>query len=91
MKGLVQASKDAAAKGYPGKLSGTSNVHFAKKYGIAPIGTVAHEWFMGIAAITNDYKNANELGLKYWTGTFGRGVSTTVANIGCAWLIVSRP
>ncbi|KAF2151931.1 nicotinate phosphoribosyltransferase [Myriangium duriaei CBS 260.36] len=73
MQGLIEASKDAASKGYPGKLSGTSNVHFAKRFGVMPIGTVAHEWFMGIAAITNDYKNANELGLQYWVGTFGRG------------------
>ncbi|PSK34196.1 hypothetical protein B9Z65_8522 [Elsinoe australis] len=73
LQGLVQAGKDAAAKEYPGKLTGTSNVHMAMQFGIPPIGTVAHEWFMGLAAVTNDYKNANELGLKYWVGTFGQG------------------
>jgi nicotinate phosphoribosyltransferase len=72
-KGLVEAAKELMDG--PGKLSGTSNVHFAMKYGIPPIGTVAHEWFMGVAAVTNDYENANELGLKYWVGTFGPGAS----------------
>jgi nicotinate phosphoribosyltransferase len=74
IQGLIEAQKQAEAKGYPGKLTGTSNVHFAEKYGIAPIGTMAHEWFMGIAAETNDYVNANRLGIEYWSKTFGEGV-----------------
>jgi nicotinate phosphoribosyltransferase len=71
IKGLVRASKESGLKG---KLTGTSNVHLAMKHGIAPVGTVAHEWYMGIAAITNNYEEANELGLGYWVGCFGEGV-----------------
>ncbi|WYZ44017.1 hypothetical protein EsH8_VII_000453 [Colletotrichum jinshuiense] len=70
-RGLVKASKEAEKKGLPGKLSGTSNVHLAMRFGIPPVGTVAHEWFMGIAAIHNDYKSATELALRYWVGCFG--------------------
>lgn len=71
IKGLVRASKE---KDLPGKLTGTSNVYFAMKHNIPPVGTVAHEWYMGIAALTNDYEHANERGLQYWLDCFGKGV-----------------
>ena len=71
IQGLVRASKEDSL---PGKLTGTSNVYFAMEHGIPPVGTVAHEWYMGIAAITDDYEHANELGLKYWLACYGEGV-----------------
>ncbi|KAF1982497.1 nicotinate phosphoribosyltransferase [Aulographum hederae CBS 113979] len=74
VKGLLEVQEEAKRQGYSGKLAGTSNVHFAMKHGIPPVGTVAHEWFMGVAAITNRYEDANELALQYWVGTFGEGV-----------------
>ena len=48
---------------------GTSNVHFAHKYGVKPIGTHAHEWFMFHAARFG-YKVANSMSLDRWVKVY---------------------
>ena len=74
MQGLIEANREASSKGFAGKIVGTSNVHLAMKYGVKPLGTIAHEWFMGIAAVTDNYTSATETALASWIGTFGKGV-----------------
>jgi len=59
---LIRASHDMPDKG---RVVGTSNVHFAHKYGITPVGTIAHEWFMAIGAMKG-YENANSIALDLW-------------------------
>ncbi|KAF8556159.1 nicotinate phosphoribosyltransferase [Imleria badia] len=53
----------------PGVFFGTSNAYFAKKYGIHPVGTIAHEWFMGVAALKG-YEGANAKALALWQETY---------------------
>lgn len=50
-------------------LVGTSNVHFAKQFGIRPIGTHAHEWFMFHAG-QNGYRLANKSAMDAWTAAY---------------------
>lgn len=50
-------------------LAGTSNVHLARKFGISPVGTLAHEWIMFHAA-QGGYRAANALALDAWTAVY---------------------
>lgn len=74
MQGLKTASRKVNFPhlGNKGRVS-TSNVHFARLFAFDPVGTVAHEWFMGIASITN-YEVANEAAMRYWVSCYGEGV-----------------
>lgn len=60
---------EALVKNQNSKFIGSSNVHFAMKYGIKPIGTHAHEWFMFHAA-EYGFKMANELALEHWVDVY---------------------
>ena len=52
-----------------GNFVGTSNVHLAHKYNLKAIGTMAHEWIMGISALEG-LRHANRHALKIWSKVF---------------------
>jgi len=60
--------KELSKTGRPSFL-GTSNLHFAMKYRLTPIGTHAHEWFMFHSA-KYGCKMANNLALKHWVDVY---------------------
>lgn len=59
-------------------LMGSSNVHFAQKFNLRPIGTLAHEWVMFHGAVAG-YKKANPLAMDAWIQVFNRdlGIALT--------------
>lgn len=57
--------------------AGTSNVFFAMKYGMKPIGTFPHEWVMFHGA-TFGYKRANFLSLEDWIDVYQGDLGTAL-------------
>lgn len=60
---------------------GTSNVYFAMKYGVKPIGTMAHEWLQAHQAlyrVSDSQKAALEAWSKEYRGNLGIALSDVV-------------
>jgi nicotinate phosphoribosyltransferase len=55
----------------PQNIVGTSNVHLAMKYGIKPIGTVAHEWTMSHLGLVDNIDQAQSRALHVWQQEYG--------------------
>jgi nicotinate phosphoribosyltransferase len=60
---------DACMRYAPVFFSGTSNLHLAMKFNCKAIGTQAHEWYMGIAALYG-YTLANKIGMEKWVDVY---------------------
>ena len=65
------------------KFVGTSNVYLAKKYGIKPVGTMAHEWIMCVGQGNHKHNPAysNWYALDAWVKEYGilNGIALTDA------------
>ena len=68
--------KFAELKDYPdcpSRFIGTSNVYLAKKYGLTPVGTMAHEWVMCVGQGNHKHNPAysNWYALDAWVKEYG--------------------
>ena len=63
---------------YSKTFVGTSNVHFACKYGIKAIGTYPHEWPMFHAAVTGGYIEANNRAMEDWVRVYDGYLGTAL-------------
>ncbi len=60
-------------------FAGTSNVHLARKFGLQPIGTMAHEWIMGHAGLFG-IRDANRHALEVWRNVFAGQLSIALTD-----------
>lgn len=82
----VKAMKECKASG-KGRFVGTSNVYFAMKYDLTPIGTMAHELVCAIAGMYGPLM-ANHIAMKVWANTY-RGTLGTFLYDTYGWQIFS--
>lgn len=82
----IRAMKECGAEG-SGHFSGTSNVYFAMKYDLTPIGTMAHELVCAIAGMYGPLM-ANNIAMSVWTRTY-RGALGTFLYDTYGWQIFS--
>ena len=61
----------------PKYCAGTSNVFFAMKYNMTPVGTFPHEWMMFHSGVFG-YKRANYLGLEDWIKVYDGALGTAL-------------
>lgn len=84
----IRAMKDCNdTKRSPGRFIGTSNVYFAMKYDLTPIGTMAHELICAIAGMYGPLM-ANNLAMVTWSKTY-RGALGTYLYDTYGWRIFS--
>lgn len=60
-------------------IVGTSNVYLAKKLGIKPLGTLAHELISTIGALEG-YQEANKKTMDYWADVYGGALGTMLTD-----------
>ena len=69
----MAVQKLAAAKYCSSHFVGTSNVYLAKKFGVTPVGTMAHEWIMCVGQGNHKHNPAysNWYALDTWVKEYG--------------------
>ena len=67
---------------FPGEFVGTSNVDIARRYGLAPMGTMAHEWVMAHqqlgSRLVDSQRAAFEAWVQEYRGHLGVALTDTI-------------
>lgn len=69
------------AREVPGLFKGTSNVHLAKKYGLVPIGTMAHEYLQTFQAMGVQLKDFQKAALEAWVQEYRGDLGVALTDV----------
>lgn len=65
----------------PEIFRGTSNVYFAKQFGITPIGTMAHEFLQAFQALDVRLRNFQKAALEAWVQEYRGGLGIALTDV----------
>lgn len=65
----------------PEYFKGTSNVYLAKKYGLTPIGTMAHEYLQTFQAVGVQLKHSQKAALEAWVQEYRGDLGTALTDV----------
>lgn len=69
------------AREVPGLFRGTSNVHLAKKYGLVPIGTMAHEYLQTFQAMGVQLRAFQKAALETWVQEYRGDLGVALTDV----------
>ncbi len=65
----------------PHSLRGTSNVMLARKHGLTPIGTMAHEWLMAAQSLGPKLSNSQKFALEHWAQEYRGDLGIALSDV----------
>ncbi len=68
-------------KELPENFRGTSNIFFAMKYNLTPIGTMAHEWLMAAQALGPKLANSQKFALEHWAQEYRGDLGIALSDV----------
>lgn len=69
------------ARELPQFFKGTSNVHLARKYGLVPIGTMAHEWLQTFQCVGVQLRQFQKAALEAWGQEYRGDLGTALTDV----------
>ncbi len=67
--------------GVAGQLAGTSNVLFAMKLGLTPLGTLAHEYLQAAQALGPRLRDSQVFGFESWAGEYRGDLGIALSDV----------
>lgn len=74
---IIKTLKDAL----PDNFMGTSNVYFAWKYDLTPVGTMAHEWLMACQALGPRLVDSQKFALEHWAQEYRGDLGIALSDV----------
>lgn len=68
-------------RGAPEHFRGTSNVYFAKEFGLTPIGTMAHEYLQAYQAFGSRLRDFQKAALEGWVQEYRGDLGTALTDV----------